>query len=315
MYILTSNSVVLAFSDLGTSDIPYLFRTYNNPQENQGRRTTSRTTGFRLRNGGDAQNVPIADVGRATSAAPTYFKPCRIYIGNEWARFKDGGFGANNPSHLTYQDVILKHGNLRACIGPFVSIGTGKCDVQLFNQNRQGWFRNGHLRDWGANLNAALHLPSRTKDAHEHMEAASAKDGGHQFPYLRLDGGEILGSIKLDEWESNRLAVLTGKDATPGIKTVEKIRGAIARYLVQDEVRAELQKMAKTLVQRRRLRTRDKSAWEQYACASHYECSINGCVKERIETLCEYLDHVKSEHRDQEPRPMVDRRCWIYRDS
>lgn len=308
-------TVVLAYSDKNTSETPYLWRTYNT-QANQGRRITNKATGFRLCNGGNAQNVPIADVGRATSAAPNFFRPAVISIGNEERSFKDGGFGSNNPSYLTYVDVILKHGNMRTCIGPFVSIGTGNSNVTLFDRKQGGWLRNRHFRDWRANLQAALRLPSRTQGAHENMQAASAKGSDHHFPYLRLDGGDILGSIKLDEWESNhRLAVwTTGKDATPGIKTLEKIRGAVARYLVQDEVRTEIKKMAKILVQRRRLRTRDKSAWDQYACASHYECSIDGCVKERIETLCEYMDHVRSQHRDEKAHPQSDRRCWIYRD-
>lgn len=313
--------VVLAFSDAGTLDTPYLFRTYDNPLENQARHTAGRTTGFRLRNGGDAQNVPIADVGRATSAAPNYFKPAEIMIGNKIQRFKDGGFGANNPSYLIYADVILKHGNVRSSIGPVVSIGTGNSEVNLFTERRGGWLRNDHIRNWLKNVDAAVHKPSRTQDAHETMEAQSAAGSGHKFQYLRVEGGQLLSSIKLDEWHSNRLPILTGKDRTPGIKTLEKIRIAVARHLLEDDVRCEIKDMAKTLVQRRRLRTRDASAWDQYACASYYECPYQGCVRERIETLHDYMEHVKVEHRyDISDESLASsstaaRRCWLYRDS
>lgn len=310
------SSVVLAYSDLGNSEIPYLFRTYDNPLENR----TSKTTGLKLRNGGDAQNISIPDVGSATAAAPNYFKPSEIKIGNRLQRFKDGGFGANNPSFLTYADVILKHGNVRTCVGPFVSIGTGDHEVSLFTEKRGGWLRNGHVRNWLANLDAVIHKPSLTQDAHETMERESATDSGHGFEYLRLDGGKLLGSISLDEWRSNRMSFLTGKDKTPGAKTLEKIRTAVGRYIIRDDVRQGLKEMARVLVARRRLRTRDASAWDQYACASWYECSFKGCVRERIETLNEYLDHMRASHRDEwdeeggVAEAKRDRRCWVYRD-
>ncbi|KAM3065539.1 hypothetical protein ACMFMF_011024 [Clarireedia jacksonii] len=64
-------------------------------------------------------SVKIWEAGRATSAAPTYFKP--ITINND--RYSDGGTIANNPSHHAIMEAakIWKLDN----IGCIVSLGTG----------------------------------------------------------------------------------------------------------------------------------------------------------------------------------------------
>jgi len=94
---------------------------------------------------------------------------------------------------------------------------------------------------------------------------------------------------------------------------------AVKEYLKLRRVKSELEILAKVLVLRRRLRTRDKSAWERYACASHYECNQTGC-DEKVDTLDEFEAHLNDAHDnlskdDRHSAIQVSRRCWTYRAS
>jgi hypothetical protein len=76
-------------------------------------------------------NCTIWEAGRATSAAPTFFK--RILIGEPGLEeeFVDAGIGCNNPVQYLVQEALREFGPKRevACI---VSIGTGKPKVAGF---------------------------------------------------------------------------------------------------------------------------------------------------------------------------------------
>ena len=50
-------------------------------------------------------NHPIHQVGRATSAAPFYFKAVNLDKDDPDLELIDGGFGANNPSEEAYREV------------------------------------------------------------------------------------------------------------------------------------------------------------------------------------------------------------------
>lgn len=269
------------------------------------------------RNYGEPPKLPIWQVARATSAAPGYFRPISIPKGNghgtqEHTKFKDGGFGTNNPSRETYYDIVNKHGGHSKSIGIFVSIGTGETPLKKFAQG------SGHLRNFLVNLNAAIKLPSRTHGAHEDMEHLAFHDGKDIFAYYRFNGGEELGKIALDEWKSHHFTQLTSQNDERGCKTVKKIDDSIATYLKQTDVQRELIACAKLLVRRRRLRTRDAFQWDRYASASYYVCDFKGCEKKRIKTGHLYKEHTQNEHRipvvDQEGEKKMrhSRRCWIY---
>ena len=90
-------------------------------------------------------DIPL--VGRATTAAPGYFRHLTTRIGG-MIRFKDGGFGCNNPSWEIYKDIKALLANGSKDMGPFISIGTGVSDVHLFP------VKQGHLRHRLAELSA-----------------------------------------------------------------------------------------------------------------------------------------------------------------
>lgn len=282
------------------SDIPYAFRTYFSPRPRQ--------EGI-MKNFGDAPNLPIWQVARATSAAPGYFHPIKIdeVDGSDRIRFKDGGFGTNNPTKVAYYDVVDKHGK-ESKIGLVISIGTGKTPLNLFAR------RSGHLNNAIANLKAAIKLPSRTVNAHGDMMRLADRDGEEKFPYYRFEGGEALGELAMDEWKSHRFTRFTGHSDQPGFKTIKKIEDGTAAYLQSPVVQHKLAACAKLLVRRRRLRTRDVSRWDRYASASYYECGLNDCEFKWIKTRQEYEEHIKNHHKIKEVTDLVEmrRRCWQY---
>ena len=91
--LLTLPSIVVSFAgqtveDAGPMDLeaPYLFRSYDHhphvPKEGEARSWVERNPGY-------SQRIPIWQVARATSAAPTYFDSITI----ENRKYGDGGFG------------------------------------------------------------------------------------------------------------------------------------------------------------------------------------------------------------------------------
>ncbi len=269
-----------------------------------------------MRNHGEAAKLPIWQVARATSAAPNYFPPIKIERSSGRdpgvIKFKDGGFGSNNPSDEAYHDVLYKHGGIGKNIGPFISIGTGIPPYELFAK------KEGNLNNTIANFKAASKLPSRTLKVHEIMDGLATRDQEEIFPYYRFDGGPRLGEVELDEWKSHKFTRLTGKSTQPGHKTLDKMYLATAAYLQRRDVQNDLTECANLLVKRRRLRTRNYSAWERYASASYYICVHNGCEKVRIDTRQLFKEHLKERHHIQvadevlEKTILDSRHCWIY---
>lgn len=312
-------TVVLAYAEHQKSDAPHLFRTYWTPQSTDAQNQT-RLRETTARNYGPPPNLRIWQIGRATSAAPKYFPPIKIKrsMGDDGprdVRFKDGGFGCNNPSEEAYHDIVRKHGGYSNAVSLFISIGTGVSPVELFAKGP------GNLANALANWKAAKKHPSRTFNAHEAMARDARRDNKHIFDYCRFDGGNRLGQVKLDEWKSHHLTRITGKSAEPGFKTLEEMYTATAVYLLNIEVRRALEECAKLLVKRRRYRTRDTSAWDRYACVSFYECSYQRCQKTPHRTAQLFKDHVTREHysalaeQPLEAAMKRSRRCWTYRSA
>lgn len=311
-------TIVLAYANTASeSEVPYIFRTYRTlPLQLDRSRSMSRQRTFR--NQGSAPGLPIWQIARATSAAPGYFPPIKIQSGssqnpNEVILFKDGGFGANNPSKEAFGDVVHKHGGLIRNIGPFVSIGTGAHSEPIFAE------KPGKLHNLKANFNGAIAHAGRTKSTHDDMAWISNHGGTEFFPYFRFEGGEDLGKIPMDEWRSIRFATMRGKNSTRGYKTIDDMDRAMSAYLRRPDVQNDLNELAKILVKRRRLRSKDGSAWDRYASASYFECTHQGCEHKQISTREKYEEHLRDKHgmklaaQDLESDMKRSRRCWLYR--
>ncbi|KAL8861451.1 MAG: hypothetical protein Q9178_002325 [Gyalolechia marmorata] len=310
-------TMVIAYAEYDKTEAPYLFRTYYTP----GPAPDPNRTKLRqptTRNPGPPSQLSIWQIARATSAAPKYFSPIKIERSmsddhQRDVRFKDGGFGCNNPSQEAYRDIVHKHGGSSAAVSLFISIGTGDSPVELFAKGP------GNVANAWANFKAAKQHPTRTLHVHDAMTHLTRRDDKDIFGYYRFDGGSRLGQVGLGEWKSHRFTRLTGRSTEPGFKTLDKMYVATAAYLQQDFVQKDLKECAKLLVKRRRYRTRDASAWDRYASASFYECSYQKCQKTPHKTAQLYKDHVKKEHfsalaeQPLETAMKTSRRCWVYR--
>ena len=230
--------------------------------------------------------------------------------GVESVTFKDGGFGNNNPSEAAYWDIIHKHGGLSRNMGPFVSIGTGYKPLEKF-ANGGGVFKN--VKSSLTNLSAALHMAGRTENAHNNMTRISNVNNEEQFPYYRFNGGQRLGKIGLGEWKTHRFTQITRQSGKAGSKTLEEIADATRVYLNQPDVQNDLSDCAKTLVDRRRLRSRNASAWDRYACFSYYECEFKGCQKKRFNSIQEFKRHVRDVHSYPAPNQPLEKTLAQYR--
>lgn len=249
-------------------------------------------------NAGPAANCNIVQVGRATSAAPGFFRLIRIpglsargygELQQEGIRFVDGGFGLNNPSHEILRDIKHLRRAPNDIFEVFASFGTGRAHKTL----------KGKLSSSFRLLKEMKNEMTDVRRPHEAMVEACGIDNPDKhmsFKYFRFDGGEELGTILMDAWSGRRKnQVVTMSSHPTGTKTLESMNKAVADFLRGEKVQEQMEELARTLVLRRRLRTRDKSAWERYACASRYMCSQPDCSQTQ-NTLDAFLKHLADEH-------------------
>lgn len=109
-----------------------------------------------------AEDYPMRQVGRATSAAPTFFPPLRLPTpdGSSYRILIDGGVYANNPTMIGYAEAMRMAGwrGIRIKGLQIVSVGTGmpaprEVDYEEFVS--RSWFRLAEDIFLAANLGQA----------------------------------------------------------------------------------------------------------------------------------------------------------------
>ena len=135
-----------------------------------------------------AHDIPIWQVARATSAAPTYFKPPII----DGLEYVDGGFGANNPCVEIYEEVRKMNNESKKSASTILSIGTGK-------NNEARRFKGTGFQRYFNYLNFARKWASDSEQTHLAMLKAKKEVN---FKYFRLNVEEGLDLMKLDEWRA-----------------------------------------------------------------------------------------------------------------
>jgi len=150
-----------------------------------------------------AYDFPIKEVARATSAAPTYFKPCKIVPRNssDYYALIDGGVFANNPAMCGYVEAT--------CIYPdaddflMVSLGTGVLTRVLPYEEVENW----GLAQWVQPiLNVVLHGVNDTVDYQLGKLLAPAKDGRQRYYRFQIRLTE--GNDDMDDASRTNLRVL-----------------------------------------------------------------------------------------------------------
>ncbi|MCJ1428057.1 hypothetical protein MMC29_005964 [Sticta canariensis] len=309
------NRVVISYQrqEGRVEEKPYIFRTYKNLHrgENAKQRLLDRNPGL-------AHDIPIWQVARATSAAPTYFEPPKT--GD--LEYLDGGMGANNPCEEIYDEVRRMNNGSKNCVRVILSIGTGR------NHKTARFSGEGISRYWNY-LNWAKKWATDSQEAHLRMLKTQEWES-ERFHYFRLDVEEGLDDMKLDEWRVrgtlrttigqaikslrsfkksslhtiNDNKARSDKDSAaektdsllytskplpestvpawfqPKNMTLDSIRAKTKSYLEGKEVQTELQECAKILVNIRRIRGRqDPQRWERACFGTWYQCRVAGCQR------------------------------------
>jgi uncharacterized protein len=93
---------------------------------------------------GELFDFPLWQVARATSAAPTYFQPCKIAAGaSDYYALVDGGVYANNPAMCALAEVKALYPDARVLI---VSVGTGELCRRIPYEEAKDWGIKGWIR-------------------------------------------------------------------------------------------------------------------------------------------------------------------------
>lgn len=84
--------------------------------------------------------VPMRRAARATSAAPTYFEPATVAVGDQQRVLVDGGVFANNPAVSAYAEAARRHPDETIRV---VSIGTGTATEPISYSDSKEWGKFG----------------------------------------------------------------------------------------------------------------------------------------------------------------------------
>lgn len=239
---------------------PFLFRSYDQP-----RPPNPLMEGLE-RSPSKPDTFAIWQVARATSAAPSYFKPVRL----DNSQYYDAAVDLNNPSWEVVKEVSSFAGGSFDAIDLLLSVGGGNARVN----KPKSKFRGGSFEQDLADISDVVHHKVRS-------------ESNNVFKYYRLDVEEGLLDVRLNEW----------KPKSSGMTTLQKIRDATARYLQKQEVRSQCQECAMNLVTRRMQRARTMR-WECFATGTRYKCPKEDCPTPtlRFPTRNDLMDHLRMLH-------------------
>jgi len=241
----------------------YIFRSY----DHWG--SASEGNSVFIRNPGPAHSIPIWQIARATTAAPTYFET--IDISNR--RFGDGGFGMNNPTYEMFMEVLDMNGFDPNCFKMIVSIGTGASKILRW--------REGVWAKYKAIWKAAKKMASDSEKEHVRMKGIAKS---WYLPYHRLNVPvEVgLGKMKLDEYKADTF------------DRIEKITDDYCNTITD-----ELEKIARVLVEHRLAKSRS-DLWPLVATGTQYRCTVQRCRRQQqlLQRKRDLQDHFVHAHKD-----------------
>lgn len=287
--------MVIAFSKDKKKGIDdhYLFRSYDH--DANIRQSPQK---FQPRNPGPACRERLCEVARATSSAPTYFEETAFMN----RKFLDGGFGANNPGEIAYQEVHHMHAHpLALCI----SIGTGvktptprkkKRDHarEKFTPGSRGKMPRKQFFKKYFELNRFLkEFATNTEEIANKVKLLTEVCGTE---HRRFNVEHGLGGVALDDW----------RPTTSGEQTLADITHCTNNHLALEDVQKDLDFCAEMLVNRRRARATTER-WEKFATDVGYHCPGLQCkdkVATRFKERAELRRHYKHNHREVSPNDM-----------
>jgi patatin-like phospholipase/acyl hydrolase len=149
-------------------------------------------------------DFPMRFVGRATSAAPTYFEPEELKATTPHGGLIDGGVFANNPAMCAYVEAKKLHPGPEEVL--VVSLGTGQYTRPIQFAEAKGW----GLAKWAKPiLDVVLDGASDTVDHQMKVLCRESDDGDPR--YYRFQTELTLGSDDLDNVTATNIAALRQK--------------------------------------------------------------------------------------------------------
>jgi patatin-like phospholipase/acyl hydrolase len=137
------------------------------------------------------EEMKVWQAGRATSAAPTFFKRLEIGPKNAKEEFVDGGLGSNNPTKKLLEEIVRIYEDRDvSCI---VSIGAGRANIMEY---RTPGF-------WGkaVPMNLVDNLKKMATDCEQTDEDLSKRFLKRPGVYFRFNVEHGLENIGLEEWK------------------------------------------------------------------------------------------------------------------
>ena len=192
------------------------------------------------------KHSPIWKILRATTATPTHFAPIQLEGDIDEGEYFDATDVVPNPSNVGYGQIEVESGNIP---GVVVSIGSGA------NAELNGSLRFGNLRRYQG---------FDARYVHETMLHNAERK--RLIKYTRLNVQEGLDGIALDEWKGKH-----------GSDTLRLIREKTEDYLRSDDVKRQLAKAARVLVEARRERACTEH-WERFCHGTEYVCTVPNCM-------------------------------------
>ena len=250
---------------------PYLFHSYRHPKlfpEKDLERSAARS-----------DDHEIWQVARATSAVPFYFDPMRLEEEGEMLTYTSGSFHTKNPSEEAYRSVKQANHNVPHTVKVFVSIGTGESLESEFTPG----IPNKVVKF--ARLSASLQASS-----YKIYEQTVRLATENYAEYFRLNVQPGL-SIRAFDVSMRK----------KGDETLELIRTKAAEYLRLPDVKSDITKIAKQLVDIRRQRSTwepDLDRWERFCHGVEYACPVSTCKDDasKYKTRRSLRDHLKATH-------------------
>jgi hypothetical protein len=151
----------------------------------------------------DDYDFPMKLVARASSAAPTYFEPCKIEVSGleEYYAFTDGAIFANNPSLCAYVEAQVTHPDVTDFM--LVSLGTGELTRSIPYDEARDWGLIGWVRPV---IDMLMHGTEETVH-YQVAQLLRSQEGGRQR-YYRFQVRLTEGNDDMDDASRSNLRLL-----------------------------------------------------------------------------------------------------------
>ncbi len=174
-------------------------------------------------------DFPMKCVARATSAAPTYFSPCKLKVADSYYALIDGGVFANNPALCAYAEAKRLYPDAEVLI---VSLGTGELVNRIFYDKARTW----GLIQWAPSI-LDITFDGVSDSVDYQLQQILNSNDDHPKRYYRFQSDRLEHGDHMDDARPSNLKFL--RDVAEEIldKQMFELK-ALCRQLTQTEVTA-----------------------------------------------------------------------------